>query len=183
MNQVDSGPYYAVGTIVGPHALLGEVKVFPRTDFPDRRFSKNSKLWLRRPGEKPMREIVVEGSRKHSKYLVVRFRGIDTVDEAQVWKGMELCVHERDLYPLPEGHFYIHQLLHLTVKTEDGQLVGEIVDVLQPGANDVYVVRGPLQSKDVLLPAIPSCVLDVNIESREMTVHLLPGLLDEEDAP
>ncbi|MCL6637303.1 MAG: ribosome maturation factor RimM [Alicyclobacillus sp.] len=173
--------YYTVGVITNTHGLRGEVRVWPRTDFPERRFTKGSRLWLRKPDQSPERALVVRSGRPHKNQWVVAFQGLPTIQEVEPFKGMELCVPEAELMPLPEGTYYIHELLGMDVVTDDGRTVGKLVEVLQPGANDVYVVRGNLQEKDVLVPAIPECILQVNVSERRMTVHLLPGLLEADE--
>ncbi|MCL6633371.1 MAG: ribosome maturation factor RimM [Alicyclobacillus herbarius] len=172
--------YLTVGVISNTHGLRGEVRVFPRTDFPEERFSPGSVLWLRKEGQSPFKKLVVRAARPHKQFWLVLFEGFSSISEVEPWKGMELCVPVSERIPLPEGSYYIDQLIGLKVYSSDGTYVGELVDVLTPGANDVYVVRGPLQRKDVLLPAIRDCILDVNLAAGKMTVELLPGLLDED---
>jgi len=172
--------YYAVGSIIGTHGLRGEVKVFPRTDFANVRFANGSRLWIRKVGLSPFRELVVQHGRPNNKLWIVQFEGLPVINDVEHFNGMELCVTESTLQKLPEDTYYIHQLLGLRVETDDNRYVGELVEVLSPGANDVYVVRGPLQKADVLLPAIPSCVLSVDLSTQTMKVHILEGLLDEQ---
>lgn len=170
---------YTVGVIAGTHGLRGEVRVFPRTDFPKKRFAKGSVLHPR-AGIKGVDALTVATARPHKQFWLVAFEGYENINDVDGWKGVELCVPEEALTKLPKDTYYIHQLIGLRVVTDDNREVGIITDVLQPGANDVYVVRGPLQKQDVLIPAIPDCVLEVNLESKTMTVHLMPGLLAEE---
>ncbi len=172
--------YFTVGVVTNTHGLQGEVKVFPRTDFEVKRFSPGSVLHVRLSGKSPFRQIIVRAAQKHKNLWIVAFDGVNSVLDAESLKGMELCVSKAELEPLPEGNYYIHDLIGLTVNTMDGVLIGELVDVLTPGANDVYVVRGSLQKKDILIPAIPSCVQSVDLESGVMSVIMLPGLLDEQ---
>lgn len=173
--------YFTVGAITQPHGLKGEVKVFPRTDFPEKRFTKGSKLYVRQEGKTPFAEATVQSSRPHQQMWIVSFEGKSTINDVEAWKGMQLCVRESQLMPLAEGTYYIHQLVGLDVYSDDNRFVGKLVEVLSPGANDVYVVRGPLQSKDLLLPAIPPCIKSVDLANRRMTVHLMEGLLEEDE--
>ncbi|GMA49074.1 ribosome maturation factor RimM [Alicyclobacillus contaminans] len=173
--------YFSVGLIVGTHGIRGEVKVLSKTDFPERRFKPRSELWLRKEGQDPHQSLVVRSARPHKNVWLVAFEGYQDINRVEGWRGMQLCVPESKLMPLPEGTYYIHQLVGLDVHTDDGKYVGKLVDVLMPGANDVYVVRGPLQKKDVLIPAIADVVQEVNLERGTMTVHLLPGLLDADE--
>lgn len=173
--------YYTVGVITKPHGLRGEVRVYPRTDFPEVRFHSGSKLYVRKEGGSPIAEVEVESGRKHQNMWIVAFKNLQTVHDVEHWRSMELCVPETDLMPLPEGTHYIHELIGLKVFTEDESFVGELRDVLTPGANDVYVVRDPITHEDILLPAIPSCILNVDVAAGKMLVHLLPGLLGDDD--
>jgi 16S rRNA processing protein RimM len=172
--------YYNVGVIAGTHGLRGEVRVLPKTDFPSERFKAKSKLFVRKEGATPFQEVTVKTARVHKQFYLITFEGMPSINDVEHWKGMELCVPEDGLMPLPEGTYYIHQLVGLKVYNEAQQLVGTLKDVLRPGANDVYVVNGPLQKQDVLIPAIPDCIKEVDLAKGEMTVHLLPGLLEND---
>jgi 16S rRNA processing protein RimM len=180
-DKVDEQTYFTVGVIAGTHALQGEVRVLARTDFPKKRFKQGSVLHLREPGKAPLRALTVASSRPHKQFWLVLFEGTTSINDVEGWKGLELVVPESELTPLPKDTYYIHQLLGLRVVSDDGREVGVIQDVLKPGANDVYVVRGSLQKSDILIPAIPDCVLSVNLDEKQMLVHLIPGLLDEDD--
>lgn len=172
--------YYTVGVMTKPHGLRGEMKVFPRTDFAEERFAPGSRLSVRSEGQSPIAEVVVQSGRRQQNMWIVGFEQIHAIQDVERFRGMELCVSEEELKPLPEGTYYIHQLVGLQVYTDDGTHLGELTQVLTPGANDVYVVRGALQKGDILLPAIPDCILHVDLVGQRMTVHILPGLLDEE---
>ncbi|MDI3327132.1 MAG: ribosome maturation factor RimM [Alicyclobacillaceae bacterium] len=167
---------FTVGVVVGTHGLRGEVRVFPRTDFPEVRFREGSVLWLegRQGPDEPVR---VERARKHKNVYIVKFAGADSISQVESWRGRGLRVPESELMPLPEGTYYIHQLVGCDVFDEAGNRLGELVEVLQPGANDVYVVRRP-GARDLLLPAIPSVIKQVIIEEKRMVVSLLEGLED-----
>lgn len=172
--------YFTVGVMTKPHGLRGEMKVFPRTDFASKRFSAGAKLHIRPVGGTPIAQVEVQSGRRQNQMWIVSFKGLQSIHDVERWRGMELCVPETELEPLPEGSYYIHQLVGLEVQTDDGKLLGKLTDVLTPGANDVYVVRSK-QYGEVLLPAIPECVLAVDLASARMTVHLMPGLLGEEE--
>ncbi|WAH35464.1 ribosome maturation factor RimM [Alicyclobacillus dauci] len=173
--------YYTVGVMTKPHGLRGEMKVYPRTDFAEKRFAPGSKLYIRAEGASPIAEVVVRSGRQQQSMWIVGFHDLNAIHDVERFKGMELCVEESQLEPLPEGTYYIHQLVGQQVYTDDGTFLGELKEVLKPGANDVYVVRGPRQKEDILIPAIPDCILSVDLVANRMTVHLLPGLLSEDD--
>lgn len=174
--------YYTVGVITKPHGLRGEVRVYPRTDFPETRFRPGSVLSIRQAGGTPIAQVEVRSGRPHQNIWIVGFKGLTTVHDIEHWRQMELCISDEELVPLPEGSYYIHELVGMHVYLDDGTYAGELREVLTPGANDVYVVRGPISESDILLPAIPSCILRVDVTSKRMTVHLLPGLLEDDDA-
>lgn len=176
-----SEAYFTVGVIANVHGLRGEVKVLSRTDFEDLRFRPKSHLFVRREGQAPVQEVVVRTARRHQQFWLVAFEGLSSINDVEHWKGMQLCVHESNLPALPEGTYYVHELVGLAVYSDTGEHLGELADVLTPGANDVYVVKSPSRRKDILLPAIPDCILNVDKPSRRMTVHILPGLLDEQE--
>jgi len=175
------GEFFQVGTIVNTHGLRGEVKVLSRTDFGDDRFRKGSQLFLRIPNQSPDREITVKSARPNTGVWLVTFEGIDHINDAEKLKGMELCINETRLMTLPEGTYYLHQLIGLQVFSEEGLEIGKLTEVLAPGANDVYVIKTSLQQSPLLLPAIPDCILRVNLSEKIMIVRLLPGLLDNEE--
>ncbi len=186
--------FYTVGVIAGTHGLRGEVKVLSRTDFETERFRTGSVLHLRRPGERPSREVTVHTARQHKQFWLVAFTGLDSIGGVESWRGMELCVADSQLAPLPKGTYYFHQLVGLQVVSETGGEIGVLTEVLTPGANDVYVVRPrTVQSgvgktagsngkkrSDILIPAIPDCILGVDLDAGVMTIRVLPGLIDDE---
>lgn len=170
---------FTVGVIAGTHGLRGEVKVLSRTDFPELRFVKGARLWLV-PSEEVvtgMREVVVRTAQLHNRVYIVAFEGLHSIEDVKNWRGSLLRVKREDLPPLPVGEYFIRDLIGCRVYTEDGKAFGELVDVLTPGANDVYVVR-TLEQGSVLIPAIAQCILAVDIAAKRVDVHLLPGLLD-----
>ena len=169
---------FTVGTIVGPHGLKGEVKVFSRTDYPELRFAPGSRLLVFRQGQDKSEELVIKSSRIHKSLYLVLFEGFESVELVEKMRGAELKVLRSDAPPLPEGEYWIDDLINCQVVAESGEVLGQITDVLTPGANDVYVVRKPGR-KDILIPAIPQCVLNVDVENKRMLIHLMPGLIDE----
>lgn len=167
--------YVTVGSIVNTHGLRGEVRVIARTEIPEKRFGPNSEMYLRGQESRILDQMKVSSSRTHKQFWLIKFDGIDTVQKAEELKGLDLCVHVSDLPELEPGTYYIHELIGLKVVSDEGEDLGVIREVLTPGANDVYVVSKPGHG-DLLLPALKECILQVNRETEEMTVHLLPGL-------
>lgn len=172
-----------VGSLVNTQGIRGEVRVISHTDFPDRRFRKGSKLLLVHPQFPEPVELLVESSRTHKNFYLLKFAGHSSINEVEPYKGGELKIHESELAALPEGTYYIHELVGCRVMTEDGIELGDLVEVLQPGANDVYVVKldkgtDVNKGKNILLPAIPDCVKQVDAENKRIVVHLMEGLMD-----
>lgn len=175
--------YYTVGVIAGTHGVRGEVKVLSRTDFEQARFRPGSMLYLRAPGEDLVQSVEVRTARRHKQFWLLAFEGWNAASEVESWRGRELCVDASQLAPLPEGTYYFHQLVGLQVVSEDGLMLGRLAQVLTPGANDVYVVRpesGRNRGRELLIPAIPECVREVDLDRKVMKIHLMPGLIDDE---
>ena len=153
----------AVARISTPHGVRGEVKLLPLTDFP-RRFEQTESLLLA-DGTR----LVLESARMNKNVVLVKFRGMDTPEVWTKLRHQELFVTEDALMPLPEGQYYIHQIIGLSVVDEKGAELGKVADVLQTGSNDVYAVN-TLDGGELLLPAIESVVHEINMEQRRMTV-------------
>ncbi len=143
------------------------------TDFPER-IRQGKTLYI---GESHQ-PLKVAGRRVHGGNILLAFNGIDTPEEAGRLRNQWVYVPAEDRPPLPEGEYYHHQLMGLQVKNEDGSDLGKITSILETGANDVYVVRSE-SGKEVLLPAIQSVILGIDLENGQMLVHLLPGLLPD----
>lgn len=163
-----------VGVISSTHGVRGEVKVYPTTDDVNR-FKILKEVILDTGKEHKILEI------EHVKFFknmaILKFKGYDTINDIEIYKGKDLLVTRDNAVKLEPGENFIVDLLGLSVVTDEGEAFGKLVDVLQTGANDVYVVE-TAEGREVLLPAIPSCVLDVNLETGIITVHILEGLLD-----
>jgi 16S rRNA processing protein RimM len=162
--------YLSVGFLRRPHGLKGEIIMDLHTDFPER-MEKGRKVFV---GE-DHKEMTLTNVRPHQTGLLVKFDDIDTPEEAGLYRNQWVYVMTKDV-PLPEGQHYKHELLGLKVVDEQDNLLGELVEILETGANDVYVVRDD-SGKEILLPNIPSVILDLNVGARTMRVHLLDGLV------
>lgn len=175
-----------VGVISSTHGIKGEVKVFPTTE-DAKRFGRLKKVFLNyetkgmRGGiKKDCIELEINGVKYFKQFVILKFKGIDDINDIEKYKGMELYINREDAIPLEEGEYYIADLIGLTVITDEAAEIGQITDVLQTGANDVYIVKGneAFNNKEILLPAIKQCILSVDTEKKMMKVHLLEGLLD-----
>lgn len=165
---------FRVGVITSTHGLKGEVKVFPTTD-DALRFKKLKDVLIDTGRElKPME---VEQVRFFKNMVIVKFKGFDSIQDIEVFKGRDILVTRENAVELGPDENYIADLIGLDVVTDEGERLGTLTDVLQTGANDVYVVE-MADGKEVLLPSIKQCILSVDLEAGKITVHVLEGLLD-----
>ncbi|TFE25018.1 ribosome maturation factor RimM [Cohnella luojiensis] len=165
-----------IGKIVNTHGIKGEVKVWPQTDFPDVRFKAGNKLLMFPPETGEPITIEVVSSREQKNMFVLKLNGFDNINQVEKYKGWELKVSDEERVPLPEGEYYFRDIVGCSVETDEGEALGTITDILSPGANDIWVVK-MAKGKELLLPVIDDVILDVDIASRKVKVHLMEGLL------
>ena len=163
-----------VGVIANTHGIRGEVKVFPTTDEKER-FKDLKKVILDMGKEQKVLEI--QSVRFFKNLVILNFKEIDNINDIEMYKRKDLLVTREDAVPLEEGEYFIADLLDLDVYSDEDEKIGVLYDVMQTGANDVYVVKTE-EGKEILLPAIDECILDINLEESRMTVHIMEGLLD-----
>ncbi len=163
-----------VGVIVKTHGIKGEVKVYPTTDSP-LRFEELTHVTLR--SGKTVRELDIEQVRFFKNLVILKFKGIDNINDVEQYKGADLFIPREEGQELEEGEYYIADIIDIRVVTDTGEELGTVRDVLETGANDVYIIKRK-DANDLLIPATEECILDVDIENNIMTVHLLDGLLD-----
>ncbi|MFA9378505.1 MAG: ribosome maturation factor RimM [Lachnotalea sp.] len=163
-----------VGVIAQTHGIKGEVKVFPTTDDVNR-FKILKKVLLDTGKEKL--ELEIEGVKFFKQYAILKFKGINNINDIEKYKGKSLLVTRDNAVPLKENEYFITDMIGMKVITEDDSEFGTLVDVLETGANDVYVVETS-EKKEVLLPAIKQCILNIDMENQVMKVHIMEGLLD-----
>ena len=161
-----------IGRIVAPIGIRGEVKVIVLTDFPER-FGVGNELVIRLPnGESKL--VKIESGRRHKDGLTLRLEGIGTRNDAEALRDSEFVIDKSELAELPEGEFYVFDIIGLKVVTDDGRECGEVTEVLQTGANDVYVT-----STGLCIPALKNVVAKVDFDKGEMVIRPVPGLLAE----
>ena len=165
-----------VGKIVNTHTLKGEVKVISSTDFEEERFKKGSKLLITR-GNQLIREVVVQSYRNHKNFLLVKFEGIDSVEEAEKLKNLQIKIDSDEVGELEENEFYFHQIIGCEVFDENDKNLGEIIDILTPGANDVWVIKGE-NGREILIPYIEDVVKKIDITSKKVNIEVMEGLID-----
>ena len=162
--------YLVIGFLRRPHGVSGEVIMDIHSNFPER-IKSGRKVLI---GEKHQPHTL-DTVRAHNDGLLVSFRGVDSPEEVGKFRNQWVYVKATDVPPLPEGQYYPYQLIGLDVMDDSGNALGKITEVLETGANDVYVVVNE-SGKEILLPAIPPVILNIDMEQRLMKVHLLEGL-------
>lgn len=165
--------FLAVGKLRRPHGLKGEILMEILTDFPER-LKKGTTLYIG-PEHLPLKLANV---RRHDQGMLVAFNGYHTPETAGELRNLIAYVPSKDRPPLEEGEYYHHQLLGLKVYDEEETFLGKLTQILETGANDVLVVQ-PEGGSEILLPALESVILEVNLEEGKMRVHVLPGLLSD----
>ncbi len=167
--------YLAIGQVVGVHGVRGEVKVEILTEDPHR-FGRLQRVFVGPDGEEPS-PWPLEGYRLHQGRALLKLQGCDDRNTAEMLRGLLIQVPLEEAILLEEGEYYEHQILGLEVWTEAGEFLGQVVEILYTGANDVYVVRGPGPADDeILLPAIADVIHQVDLEAGRLVVELLNGL-------
>ncbi len=165
--------FLKVGVISSTHGIRGEVKVFPTTDDKERFLDLDSVI-LDTGRERIV--LKIEGVKFFKQFAILKFQGIDNINDIEKYKGRSLWISREQAVPLEEDEYYIADLIGMEVFLEDGSYFGQMKDVIETGANDVYVVEST-QGQEVLLPAIRECILEVDVAKNRMTIHLMKGLL------
>ncbi|MBR3599327.1 MAG: 16S rRNA processing protein RimM [Lachnospiraceae bacterium] len=165
--------FFRIGVITSTHGLKGEVKVFPTTDDVNR-FKKLKKCILRTP--KGDIEVEKKSCKFFKNMVILSFKEFEDINAIEKYKNCELFVKREDAMPLDEDEFYIADVIGMEV-WEDDKLIGELADVMQTGANDVFVVN-MTDGKELLIPVIKQCVLDIDYDDKKILVKLMKGMLD-----
>ena len=165
--------YLRVGVISSTHGIKGEVKVYPTTDNLER-FRSLKQVFL--DTGKDYIELEIEGVKFFKQQAILKFKGFDNINDIEKYKGRDLLVTRENAVKLEEGEYFIYDLIGSKVVTEEGDTLGELTEVMTTGANDVYIVKTP-DGKEILLPYISECILDIDITNKVIRAHILPGLL------
>ena len=164
-----------VGVISSTHGIRGEVKVFPTTDDPGR-FKKLKHVIL--DTGKEQKNLEITGVKFVKQFVILKFKGIDNINDIfEKYKGKSLYVTRENAVRLKKDEYFIADLVDMQVFLEDGTPFGVLTDVMKTGANDVYCIQTQ-EHGEVLIPAIGECILDVDVEGQKMTIHLMPGLVE-----
>lgn len=162
-----------VGVISATHGIRGEVKVYPTTD--DLNRFKQLKQVILDTGKEHI-NLEVEGVKFFKQQAILKFKGIDNINDIEKYKGKDLLVTRENAVKLDKDEYFIFDILGSKIITDDDIELGELVEVMTTGANDVYVVKTK-DGKEILIPSIKECILDVDVENKMIKVHLLPGLI------
>ena len=163
-----------VGVITQTHGVHGEVKVFPTTDDPER-FLDLEYVFLDTGREK--NKLTIQSVKFFKQFVILKFKGINNINDIERYKRCPLLVDRENAVELEEDEYFIADMIGMDVLTEDGELFGTLKDVIETGANDVYIINSKKHG-EVLIPAIKECILDVNVKEGRMLVHLMEGLID-----
>ena len=164
--------YLELGQIVNVKGLKGEVKVNSFTD-DNTKFERIPNVFLKQKGN--LKEYSIESVGYNKNQVIIKFKGIDTIEEAEKLRNSYIVVDREIFGELPEGVYYIADLLGLDVYTEDGTHIGKVDDIFSTGDNDVYVVKDEL-GKQKLLPGIDEVIKQIDLESGKIIVNLIEGL-------
>jgi len=163
--------FLVIGKVLKPHGLRGELRIRPLTDDPSR-FSWLKKVYL---GEEALKPLTVETVRFHKELVLVKFVELNGRDSVAQLHGELLLVAMEDAIPLDEGEYYLYQLYGLDVYSDEDVYLGELVNVIETGANNVFEIEK--EGKRILLPDIPDVITDIDFENGRLTAHILDGLL------
>lgn len=182
MSETQRPEWVTIGKITAPHGVHGAVRVYPLTDV-EGRFEQLTKVYLFRRGEQERRPVHVRKVRYQRNMVLIWFDELTSVEAAEAYRNALIQVPVADVAPLPEGYYYVFELVGLRIETIDGEYVGILQDVITAGgAHDVYVVKragkdGKSQD-EVLIPAIRQIVKEIDVEGGRILIDPMPGLLD-----
>lgn len=164
--------YIKIGVIVNTHGLKGEVKVKAQTHFADVRFAKGATMY-RKLGDELIK-LTVRSAREHKGMMLVGFEGYDDINQVEAWKGAQLLIKEEQLEELDEDEIYYRDLMRMQVQSSDGTVLGQVVEIIETGANVVIRIQG---EKELLLPYVKRFIKEVDLEAGVLIVELLDGML------
>ena len=163
-----------VGIITSTHGVRGEVKVYPTTDDPSR-FKRLKEVILDTGKEE--RILTIESVKFFKQFVILKFKEFDNINDVEKYRQKSLYVDRKNAVRLKKDEYFIADLIGSKVLDEEDKPVGVLKHVMETGANDVYVIE-MADGKELLLPAIKQCILNVDVEAGIIKVHILEGLLD-----
>lgn len=166
---------FQVGVIASTHGLQGEVNVFPTTEDPSR-FKKLKNVTLHTQRGEEM-ELDVVSARFFKKFVIVKFKQFDNINDVEKFRGCELTIDRKDAIKLKPGEYYCADLIGLGIYDEDGNELGTLSEILQTGANDVYEMTKKDSDEKIYIPAIKECIKSIDMQDRKITIHVMEGLM------
>ena len=166
--------YLEIGQIVNTFGIKGMVKIKPFTENTKKRFDNLKKVYIKTKKEK--KEYEIEEIKYHKEMVLAKFKGIETIEEAEKFRNSYLLINRENEKPLEKGTYYIVDMVGLEVYTDEGDKLGILYDIFNSGSSDIYVVKNEL-GKQILLPAIKEVIKNIDMENRKITVHLIKGLM------
>lgn len=168
--------YYQIGKIVNTHGIKGEVRVQSITDFPEQRFEPGATVFAFQAGHDP-RQMTIKTHRRHKQFDLISFEGLDDINAVEFLKGADLKVSEEQQEELDNGEYYYHDIIGLDVVDLDDQYIGKVKEIMEPGANDVWIIDRKGKS-DLLIPAIKDVVKNIDLDNQRIVIEMLDGLDD-----
>jgi len=168
--------WFNVGKLVNTHGIKGEARVVSKTDFAEERYKPGNKLFLFMPDNNTPIELIVKTHRTHKSFDLVSFEGYENMNDIEKMKGGILKIHESQLAELADDEFYYHEIIGCTVYTLAGVEIGKVREILTPGANDVWVIKGN-NNKEILIPYIVDVVKKVDVNEKTIIIDPIEGLL------
>lgn len=165
--------YLEIGQIVNTFGIKGMVKVKSFSN-DIKRFDELKKIYVKNNENK--KEYEIEEVKYHKEMVLIKFKGIDTIEQANLLRNSYLIINRKDLKPLEKGTYYIVDLLGLDVYTDSEELLGKLEDIFNTGSNDIYVVKDEM-GKQILLPAISEVIKKIDLQNKKITIHLIDGLI------
>lgn len=162
-----------VGQIVNTFGIKGFVKVNPWVN-DVMRFEKLKKVYIKIRNEH--KELEIEEVKYHKNQVLLKFKGIDTIEQAEIIRNAIIEIDRENAIPLEKGEYFIADLLELEVFTDEGEKLGILDDIYNTGSKDIYVVKNEL-GKTILLPGIKDVIKEVDVDNKRIIVHLLKGLV------
>lgn len=163
-----------IGVITTTHGIRGEVKVFPTTDDP-KRFDDCDEVVL--VYRKELLTLHVERVKYFKNIVIVKFKEYNNINDVEQFRKCDLMVTRENAVPLEEGEYFICDIIGADVVEEDGSKIGTVKDVMETGANNVFVIETE-EGKEVLFPSIPDCIKKVDVENKKVVAHIMPGLME-----
>lgn len=170
--------FFKVGKIITTHGIKGEIRVYSYTDFPEERFTSGNQLFIGEAGNPTNFTVEVQYSKPHKNMYILKFQKLDMINDVEKFKGLYLWIPEEQQKELDKDEFYYHQIIDCVVETTEGKELGIVKEILNTGANDVWIVKSNDKKEDILIPYIEQVVKNVNIKDKRIIIEIIEGLID-----